>query len=455
LPRTATGKWLSMLESPHKQNTTCVRAGARWLRTQSGLLLFVCFLLAIPQPASGYAVYTHAELIDLLWLDSIRPFLLHRYPGTTAEELDEAHAYAYGGCVIQDLGYYPFGKQIFSDLTHYVRTGDFIHEMFRNARNVDELAFAVGALSHYVGDIVGHSKSVNPATGITFPELARKYGPVVTYEDAKVAHGQTEFGFDAVQVGLHRYAPHAYRQYIGFEVSQPLLRKAFYETYGLTVRSVLGPQPPAIRSYRTSVRKILPRFIQWEIINIRSDFPKESQDPSRQQFLQDISRTEYARSWRNSYRQPGVGAHIVAFIIRLIPKIGVLKILSIKAPTTETEDLFFQSVNTAADTLRGLLRRLADNPTKALDLADRDLDTGERIKPGAYRLTDQTYAELLRKITARPNMPIPAGLRDDILAYYADPNAPISTKQDKKAWAKVQAELDVLKRVVLANGNRE
>ena len=247
-----------MYKSPQKQKAGCVRPRFRYLSSYVGLLFCLCYLFATPQLAFGYAVYTHAELIDLLWLDSIRPFLLHRYPGTTAEEFDEAHAYAYGGCVIQDLGYYPFGEQIFSDLTHYVRSGVFVDRMFRNARNVDELAFAVGVLSHYVGDIVGHSKAINPATGITFPELAKKYGPIVTYEDAKIAHGRTEFGFDAAQVGLHRYAPHAYRQYIGFEVSQPLLRKAFFQTYGLTVRSVLGPQPPAIRSYRHLSERFCP-----------------------------------------------------------------------------------------------------------------------------------------------------------------------------------------------------
>src|SRR4051794_35265604 len=103
--------------------------------------------------------------------------------------------------------------------------------MFLGAANVGELGFAIGGVSHYVGDTIGHSQSVNRATAIMFPDLEKKYGPIVPYEDGKIAHGRTEFGFDTVQVGLHRYASHAYRQYIGFEVSQPLLRKAFYRTY--------------------------------------------------------------------------------------------------------------------------------------------------------------------------------------------------------------------------------
>jgi hypothetical protein len=75
---------------------------------------------------------------------------------------------------------------------------------------------------------------------------------------------------------------------------------------------------------------------------------------------------------------------------------------------------------------------------------DRDLDTGERVKPGGYPLTDRTYAKLLAEVTEVPSRPIPAGLKRDILAYYADPSAPISTKQDEKKWAAVQHELTVL-----------
>lgn len=430
------------LRGRHARTHNRDRLYRRW---RFWLFSFLAFVLVASQPAWGYAVYTHGALIDLIWADSIRPFLLERYPGTSAEELDEAHAYAYGGCVIQDLGYYPFGKQFFSNLTHYVRSGDFVVSLFRNAKNVDELAFAVGALSHYVGDTIGHSKAINPATGIAFPNLADKYGPIVTYEEAKIAHGRTEFGFDVAQIGWHRYASHAYRQYIGFEVSQPLLNRAFYETYGLTVRSVLGPERSAVKSYKTAVRRILPRFVQWELINNRSKLPHEIQKPDRDNFLHRIAQTEYAKSWGTSYREPGFSAHVVAFIIRLIPKIGVLKILSIKAPTPDTEDDFLKSVNDSADTFRSLLRRLAERSSDSPVLANRDLDTGDKVKPGAYRLTDRTYAELLSKITALGNTKLPAGLRQDILEYYSDPNAPISTKRDKKAWERVQAELAIVK----------
>ena len=156
------------------------------------LALFLLALLLAAQPAFAYAVDTHAALVDLIWNDSIRPLLLKRYPGTTEAELREAHAFAYGGCVIQDLGYYPFGKEIFSNLAHYVRSGDFVTALLHNAKNANELAFAIGALAHFVGDSFGHARAVNPSVGITFPDLAKKYGSIVTYEDGRIAHGRVE-----------------------------------------------------------------------------------------------------------------------------------------------------------------------------------------------------------------------------------------------------------------------
>jgi hypothetical protein len=128
-------------------------------------------------PAFAYSLLTHEQLIDITWKDSIVPLLLSRYPTLTAAQLDQARAYAYGGCVIQDIGYYPFGDAAFSNLTHYVRTGDFVLNLFRNATNANELAFAIGALSHYIGDSVGHSEATNRAVPIEFPKLGEKFGP--------------------------------------------------------------------------------------------------------------------------------------------------------------------------------------------------------------------------------------------------------------------------------------
>ena len=178
-------------------------------------------------PARSYSLFTHEQLIDLAWNASIRPLLSARFPRATAADLERAHSFAYGGCVIQDLGYYPFGKSFFSDLTHYVRSGDFVDSLLRNASTPEEYAFALGALSHYLGDTIGHHDAINPATGLAFPKLTKSFGPSVTYNENRHAHVRTEFGFDINQLSKHHLAPGAYLRHIGLRVSRPLLEKAF------------------------------------------------------------------------------------------------------------------------------------------------------------------------------------------------------------------------------------
>jgi Zinc dependent phospholipase C len=409
------------------------------------LAAMTALALAAPHSALGYGVYSHSELIDLVWGDSIRPLLIQRYPGISEAELTRAHSYAYGGCTIQDLGYYPFANDFFSDLTHYVRSGDFVAALIRDASNADELAFAIGALSHYLGDVYGHSEAVNLSVGQTFPRLARRYGKVISFEQAQIAHGRVEMGFDMAQIGLHRFAPRAYRRDIGFRVAQDLLDRAFHETYGLTVRNVLGPEHRAIDSYRWSVRRLLPKFMQVQVLNNRKRFPQEKDDDVRREYLENVAQADYASLPGSAYREPRFSTRALALVVRIVPKVGKLKILSLRAPSPETGDLYFYSVNTTVERLRELTGRLRENPSEDLELPNVDLDTGMRTQPGAYRLTDNTYARLLNEITTRPGIKIPRGLRDDILLFYSDPSAPISTKNDRRAWARVMNGLNQLK----------
>jgi hypothetical protein len=407
------------------------------------VLYIVAF--AVPPQSSAYSVLTHQAIIDFAWDDSIRPLLLSRFPNTTEEQLLVAHAYAYGGCAIQDMGYYPFGKTFFSDLTHYVRSGDFVASLFRNARDVNELAFAAGALSHYVGDSFGHSIAVNHATAIDFPKLQHRYGDVVTYEDDPHAHVRTEFGFDIEQVSKRRFAPHAYLQYVGLRVPRRLLEKAFFETYGLSLHDMLGNERPAIRGYRSAVRSFIPFFARGEVVLHRNQFLADVSSPDYETYAKELAHADFRKLWSNAYRGPGFQGHLAAFIIRIVPKIGPAALLGIKVPRPETQQLYIHSIN---QTIARLRKRLNDAQTAALDqfaLADRDLDTGAKVRPGGYARTDQTYAKLLHQVVARPQMTIPRGLREDVLAYYADPNAPITTKRDKHKWAQVQEELEKFK----------
>src|ERR1700676_502518 len=176
----------------------------RWARACAlALVLFLCF--GWPARSAAYAVLAHEAIINSAWDTSIRPLLLKRFPDATKEELKEAHGYAYGGAIIQDMGYYPHGSKFFSDLTHYVRSGDFILALLRDAKDLDGYAFALGALSHYAADNDGHLIGVNQAVPILYPKLKKKYGDSVTYEKDPLAHVKTEFGFDVLEVAQGRY----------------------------------------------------------------------------------------------------------------------------------------------------------------------------------------------------------------------------------------------------------
>ena len=403
-------------------------------------------MLSLPSSVEAYSVMTHEELIDLAWSGSIRPLLVARYPGLTELQLREAHAYAYGGCVIQDMGYYPFGNAFFSDLTHYVRTGDFISTLFRDAKNADELAFAVGALSHYIGDSIGHSLATNRATAVAFPKLEKEYGDSVTYDESPHAHVRTEFAFDIGRLAKHHFAPPDYLKHVGFQVPVKLLRQAFVETYGIPPKEIVGATHPALKSYERSVRSFIPAVSSAEVVLHGKQFPPDLGDPEDDLFVKRLSQTAFERDprWRNNYGEPGFKAHTLAFVFRLLPKVGPLSMLAIKIPTVQTDDWYLHSVVHAVDELRRVLDGLHDGSTPKLN--NLDLDTGTEARPGAYKLTDETYAKLLDELIGKHKATtIPAGLRENILAFYADPNAPNAVKSEPEKWQRVQSQLTALR----------
>src|ERR1700674_2938032 len=219
----------------------------------------VLFVASFSSMDSAYSVLTHEQVVDLMWKDQLQPMLLKRFPNATEEELRKAHAFAYGGSVIQDMGYYPFGSKFFSDLVHYVRSGDFVEALLRDASDLNEYAFALGALSHYAADNSGHP-TINRVVAQEFPKLRMKYGDNVTYEDNPKQHIRTEFGFDMVQVAKNRYTSDAYHDMIGFEVAKPVLERAFQETYGVKLEDVFGSVDLAIGCYRRSVSIMIPEM---------------------------------------------------------------------------------------------------------------------------------------------------------------------------------------------------
>src|SRR6202035_1158130 len=353
-----------------------------------GLLLF----LGWPAQAQAYAVLSHEAIIDSVWDTNIRPLLLKRFPDATGEQLKEAHGYAYGGAIIQDMGYYPHGSKFFSDLAHYVRSGDFVLALLRDAKDIDGYAFALGALAHYAADNNGHPIGTNRAVPLLYPKLKKKYGDSVTYEQDKLAHVKTEFGLDVLEVAHGRYAPDSYHDFIGFGVSAPLLEQAFEETYGLDLKRVLSNEDKVLGSYRHDVSQLLPKAtrVAWSLK--KNDIMKDQPGMTKKKFLYNLSRASYQKNCGDEYEQRTFGEKFLAFLVRILPKFGPLKVLQLRTPTPETERMFEASFNATLDRYRLLLSQVG---TDGLQLPNDNFDTGQIDGPGKYRLNDETHAKLL------------------------------------------------------------
>lgn len=416
------------------------------------MVCLLIVLLAAPRPTAAYSVLSHETIIDAAWKTDLRPLLLKRFPNATDDDLRKAHGYAYGGAIIQDLGYYPHGSKLFSDLTHYVRSGDFIQGLLRDAQDLNEYAFALGALAHYAADNQGHRLAVNLAVPLLYPKLKKKYGDVVTYEEDPAAHLKTEFGFDVLGVAKGHFAPDAYRDFIGFEVAQPLLDRAFRETYGLEVASVLDHEGSAIGSYRHAISSTIPKATRVAWALKKSEIERDIPGMTRKRFLYNISRASYEKNWGKDYRGPTAGEKFLAFLFRLIPKIGPLKALALRTPTPQAEQLFERSFNATLAQYRGLL---ADYDHGRLNLINDNFDVGAVTAPGQYRLSDNAYAALLDKLSRQNFAGMSAELRSEILRFYSDPAAPYATRKDRKAWARVQDELQRLRAMPTESGAAE
>lgn len=404
------------------------------------LLVTVCCMFFLSNAGLAYSVLTHEFIIDSLWNDQITPLLLTKFPDATPEELKEAHAYAYGGSVIQDLGYYPFGQEYFSDLAHYVRTGGFVVNLLAEASNVQEYAFALGALAHYCADSQGHP-AVNRAVALTYPELAKKYGPSVTYEQSHSAHLSVEFGFDVYQVAMNRFSFNDYHNFIGFEVSQALLQRAFLRTYGIPLHKAIRQENLAIGTYRHSVSKTIPRMTKVALA-MRGETPSTESAATQHAVQYQLSRADYETDFGKQYYKPGFGYRLEAALLKLIPPIGPAKKLHYKDPSPETEKLYLESVKSTIATYRAFLEELRAG--RELDLKDLDADTGAATKPGEYGLADKTYSKLLRQLAEDHFACVAPELRENILVFYSDPSSSNWKTKNKKGWEQTAKALEQL-----------
>jgi Zinc dependent phospholipase C len=394
-------------------------------------------VVLLPRPGHSYSVLTHEAIVDSTWDGAIKPLLLKRFPNATMDELTAAHAYAYGGCIIQDLGYYPFGSKFYSDLTHYVRSGDFISNMIRESQDLDEYAFALGALSHLAADNNGHRRSTNVSVPLLYPVLRAKFGNSITYADDPFSHSKTEFGFDVFQAAKSRYASEAYKNFIGFQVAKPLLERAFLDTYGMKIEQLFLNLDLAIGSYRRAVGTILPALtkVAWQIK--RPEIRKDAPGITRKKFLYNLSRSSYEKNWGMTYQRPGIRSRLLAGFFRIVPRAGPFKALAFKRLTPETEQLYMTGFNATIDRYRELLTDVGNG---RLELANDNFDVGEATKAGKYRLMDAAYAKLLHKLDGHYT-DISQELRTNILDFYRDLSLPIATKSDESDWARLQEEL--------------
>jgi len=427
----------------------------------TGGFLAVFLTLGAARRGSAFSVLSHEAVVDALWQSSIRSLILKRFPGATPEQLREAHAYVYGGCIIQDMGYYPFGNPFFSDLTHYVRSGDFIASLLRQSQDINEYAFALGALAHYSADNLGHPMAVNLSVPILYPKLGAKYGKVVTYEDDPKKHIMVEFGFDVVQVAAGVYAPNDYHDFIGFKVSKPLLDRAFSDTYGLELHDVLFFEDLALGTYRYAAGKMIPHLTAaaWQLK--RDEIEKLIPGITRRRFVYRFSRREYEKEYGKQYRgrrvtgevegyehriveaahTPGIGAKILAVVFTIIPRFGPLRTLGFKPATPRTEHMFLDSLSAVRSNYRRLLEQVG---TGTLDLPDSDFDTGKPTQPGEYPLADRTYAGLLAQLRKERYTNVTPELRANILAFYENFDA-THPPRHCKVCRNIPQELDELK----------
>jgi hypothetical protein len=398
------------------------------------LLLFWCPTI------DAYSVLTHEAIVDSVWDSAIKSLLLKRFPAASADDVIAAHAYAYGGSIIQDLGYYPFGSKFYSDLTHYVRSGDFIVNMIRESQDLDEYAFALGALAHYAADNNGYRMATNVSVPLLYPKLRLKFGNSITYADDPFSHTKTESGFDVFQAAKSRYASEAYKGFIGFQVAKPVLQRAFQDTYGMRIEQVFLNFDLAIGSYRRAVGTVLPALtkVAWQIKS--QEIRKDAPGITRKKFLYNLSRSSYEKDWGATYQRPGIRSRMLAGFFRIVPRAGPFKALAFKRLTPEIERLYMASFNATVDRYRELLAGVGAGRLK---LSNNNIDVGEVTQAGRYTLTDAAYAKLLHKLESH-YLDMPQELRSDILAFYRDLSLPIATKADEADGARLQRELSLL-----------
>jgi hypothetical protein len=405
--------------------------------------LAVAIAMVTASPVSAYSVLSHEATIDVTWDTLLEPLLKQRFPRATADDLVRARSFAYGGSVIQDLGYYPFGNKFFSNLVHYVRSGDFVEALIRDARTLDEFAFALGALAHYANDTSGHPEAVNLTVPIVFPKLQQKFGDVVTYAQAPRQHVIVEFSFDIVHAIGGAFLPDTYKRFIGFRVATPLLERAVQETYGLEMRDLFADLDRSVATYRYAVSQIIPVLTDAAWRDKHEEIVKLTPAIQRSAFVFSYPRAAFEQDYGRDYQRPGTFARFLGVLYRILPKVGPLKPLAFKAPTPEAAELFAHSFRDATARFRAEVNDLKD---RKFQIDNANFDTGKPCRFGDYSLADETYAELMGRLADHKFNGAPAALTRNIVAFYGDgPGPSVQDRKVRKRWSKAEPVLQELK----------
>ncbi|HEX5110038.1 MAG TPA: zinc dependent phospholipase C family protein [Vicinamibacterales bacterium] len=392
-------------------------------------LAVVLAVLCLPVPASAYSVLAHQAAVDAMWEQEIVPLLHARFPQTDADGVEKARAFAYGGAVIQDLGYYPLGSHLFTNLTHYVRSGDFVKALIGTACDVNEYAFGLGALAHYESDTAGHPLAVNRVVPMLYPGTREEFGDDVLYVNARARHVMVEFAFDVSQVARGAYIAQELHRRIGFEVAEEALARAFHETYGLELKDVLLSVDLAVGTYRYAVGKTIPEMTRLAWRDKREEIERQSPGMQESVFVYSLSRAEYDRDFGTTYRKPGLLSRLLAFIIKIVPKVGPFRPLAFTPLPQPEEELLVKSVAAAHARYRTALQMLGRGK---LDLENSDFDTGNPPVRSRNPLVEKTYADLLEQLEHHDFEQVPDDLRAAINAYYSEPVAAGSRKAARK-----------------------
>jgi len=380
-------------------------------------IVLALLLLCSPSSSFAYSVLAHEALIDNAWNKQIVPLLTRRFPRSSKQELEQARAYAYGGSLIQDLGYYPFGSHFFSNLVHYVRSGDFVAALIRNAQTIDEYAFALGALAHYASDNAAHP-TVNHTVPEVYPKLRAKYGDEVLFGESPARHVMVEFSFDVLQVARGQFKSDAYQDLIGFEVARPLLERAFQDTYGLKLKDLFGDVSLAIGTYRRAVSQIIPDVTRVAWREKRDEILAATPDVAEHDFVYAMTRQRYEDAYGTAYRKPGFFVRFVVAIFKIIPKFGPFKPLAFEPLTADMEREFVASFDASCERYRRLLGTVRDG---RVSLSDTDLDTGRPPAHGVNTLADKTFDELIAKLRRKKTDELSPALRRALAEHYDSP----------------------------------